>query len=402
MRNSLIHMWMWLALLLVLPDFAYAQTAGKSSIAEVLCTIYGWLAGPLGKSIGVLAVVAVGLAAMFGRIQLPTVLTVMTGLALIFGAQTIVQAMGINATCTVTAPKAADILASPMYHIFACMTKWFVGPLGKSLATLAIIVLGVFATYGKISYHQGLIVSAGIAAMFGASSVISNLGVTASFVGLDTSKATTATFPLSAACGDGGMLKNVFCSLVNWFNGPLGKGMATLGIIILGLGALYGKVSWGVAMIAGVGLALMFGGTTIVSGLGGNGQQACKTGFTPTTTLSIAAAYCNVINWFNGPVGKGITTLAVIIVGLGALFGKVSWTMAMVVAVGVALVFGGTTIVSGLGGPGQMACPTGNMLAPKIAGGAPTPTPFGPVTPLPPKTPKPIPMPTPIPPVIPG
>lgn len=53
-------------------------------------------------------------------------------------------------------------------------------------------------------------------------------------------------FALAAAGGGSGdTIANVLCTVVGWFTGNVGKGIATLAIIIIGVGALMGKVSWG-------------------------------------------------------------------------------------------------------------------------------------------------------------
>ena len=53
--------------------------------------------------------------------------------------------------------------------------------------------------------------------------------------------------------------------------GKLGQGIATLAIIVIGVGALMGKVSWGMAIIVGIGVGVIFGAPTIVNALGGAG-----------------------------------------------------------------------------------------------------------------------------------
>ncbi len=65
---------------------------------------------------------------------------------------------------------------------------------------------------------------------------------------------------------------------------------------------------------------------------------------------NIETALCEVIEWFTGPIGKAIATLAIIIIGVGALMGKVSWGMAIIVGLGVAVIFGAPQIVEELGG----------------------------------------------------
>lgn len=64
----------------------------------------------------------------------------------------------------------------------------------------------------------------------------------------------------------------------------------------------------------------------------------------------IAGTINKVVAWFTGPVGKAIATLAIIVVGIGALMGKLSWGMALIVAVGIIIVFGAADIVQELGG----------------------------------------------------
>lgn len=75
-----------------------------------------------------------------------------------------------------------------------------------------------------------------------------------------------------------------------------------------------------------------------------------QTAATTTTTGSgIDRALCNVYNAFTGTTGRVLASIAIIIVGIGALMGKISWGMALIVAIGVALVFGAASIVDIIG-----------------------------------------------------
>lgn len=68
----------------------------------------------------------------------------------------------------------------------------------------------------------------------------------------------------------------MMCNVVQFFNGNAGKGLATLAIIIIGVGALMGKVSWGMAIIVGLGIALIFGAAAMVDAIGtGGAAQGC-------------------------------------------------------------------------------------------------------------------------------
>ncbi len=70
----------------------------------------------------------------------------------------------------------------------------------------------------------------------------------------------------------GGTIGNLLCNVASWFTGPVGQGIATLAIIVIGIGALMGKVSWGMAIIVGIGVAVIFGAPTIVNELGAGGS----------------------------------------------------------------------------------------------------------------------------------
>lgn len=79
---------------------------------------------------------------------------------------------------------------------------------------------------------------------------------------------------LAAAAGTGETeIARVLCAVVDWFTGSVGKGIATLAIIIIGVGALMGKVSWGMAIIVGIGVAVIFGASNIVNELGDTGSS---------------------------------------------------------------------------------------------------------------------------------
>jgi type IV secretion system protein VirB2 len=76
----------------------------------------------------------------------------------------------------------------------------------------------------------------------------------------------------SGSSGGGDTIGNLLCNVVAWFTGRVGQGIATLAIIVIGIGALMGKVSWGMAIIVGIGVAVIFGAPAIVSELGTGGS----------------------------------------------------------------------------------------------------------------------------------
>jgi len=92
-----------------------------------------------------------------------------------------------------------------------------------------------------------------------------------------------AMLPLEALAADRGAgtaLDNVLCNIVSFFTGAVGKGIATIALIIIGIGALMGKISWGMALIVAMGIAMVFGATTLVDALGAKdagGSTNCTT-----------------------------------------------------------------------------------------------------------------------------
>ncbi|MDE3060643.1 MAG: TrbC/VirB2 family protein [Pseudomonadota bacterium] len=70
---------------------------------------------------------------------------------------------------------------------------------------------------------------------------------------------------------------NVLCTVVGWFTGNTGKGLATIAITVIGIGALLGKVSWGMAIIVGIGVAIVFGAAGIVNAMNAGATSTCST-----------------------------------------------------------------------------------------------------------------------------
>jgi len=61
------------------------------------------------------------------------------------------------------------------------------------------------------------------------------------------------------------------CNVIDglFYNG-IAPGIATLGIIGVGVSATFGKVTWGMAVIVGVGIAAIFGAGALVINFSGN------------------------------------------------------------------------------------------------------------------------------------
>jgi len=73
----------------------------------------------------------------------------------------------------------------------------------------------------------------------------------------------------------GGVIGDVLCNAVEFITTGVGAAIATLAVIVIGIGALMGKVSWGMAIIVALGIAIIFGAGTIADTLSGGKAGTC-------------------------------------------------------------------------------------------------------------------------------
>lgn len=64
----------------------------------------------------------------------------------------------------------------------------------------------------------------------------------------------------------------------------------------------------------------------------------------------IGTSLCRVLNVLNGPTIKVIATIGVLALGFGLFMGKLSWPVALIVLIGIGVVFGASKLVSLISG----------------------------------------------------
>lgn len=75
-----------------------------------------------------------------------------------------------------------------------------------------------------------------------------------------------------------------------------------------------------------------------------------------TATLgNIETVAGTILTALTGTFSRTIATIAVVVLGLMAMFGKLAWDHALKVIFGIALVFGAASIVTAIGGAGSTA-----------------------------------------------
>ena len=67
---------------------------------------------------------------------------------------------------------------------------------------------------------------------------------------------------------------DTLCNIVTKLQGRIGKGIATIAVIFLGIGLFLGKLSWGLAIAIGIGIGGIFGAGQLVNWMGSSGYTA--------------------------------------------------------------------------------------------------------------------------------
>lgn len=70
---------------------------------------------------------------------------------------------------------------------------------------------------------------------------------------------------------------------------------------------------------------------------------------------TIENTICNVVGQLSGGIARGIAAIAIIFLGFSLFLGKISWGLALALAIGIGAIFGAKEIVNMVGGTGN-AC----------------------------------------------
>jgi type IV secretion system protein VirB2 len=75
-----------------------------------------------------------------------------------------------------------------------------------------------------------------------------------------------------------------------------------------------------------------------------------------TNVNEISKVMCNAIDLLTGSIGKSITVVIIISLGIMLLLGKVTWGVAIALAIGIGVIFGSTEFVQLLSGDASFDC----------------------------------------------
>lgn len=77
----------------------------------------------------------------------------------------------------------------------------------------------------------------------------------------------------------GDPISDVICNVIDKLTGPVGRAIATVAVVFVGIGLFLGKMSWGLAIAVGIGIGAIFGAAQIVEIVGGSNED-CDAGGT--------------------------------------------------------------------------------------------------------------------------
>ena len=69
---------------------------------------------------------------------------------------------------------------------------------------------------------------------------------------------------------------DVLCYVIDLLHGNLGMGLATIGVSAVAVGAVFGKVSWGLAFTVVTGVSVLFGAENLLFQAGVIAGDACS------------------------------------------------------------------------------------------------------------------------------
>lgn len=135
----------------------------------------------------------------------------------------------------------------PLSRTICLVVGWLTGGMGQAIATMGIVMLGIGAMMGKVTWQVALIVSFGLSVMFSGAQIVTLL----------TSK--NAGFCVGDPTFTAGYLESILCRVAALASTATGRALSTLAIIFLGITALMGKTSAGVAILLATGIGVMHG-----------------------------------------------------------------------------------------------------------------------------------------------
>jgi type IV secretion system protein VirB2 len=113
------------------------------------------------------------------------------------------------------------------------------------------------------------------------------------------------------------------------------------------------KTAWKACIIAFFAITMSVAAPIYSASAQAAGTQTTNDG---TGKTQISNIICGAVNQLTGTIGRSIAILIIISLAISLFLGKVSWGMAIAVAVGMGILFGAKDVVNLLSGNGTATC----------------------------------------------
>ncbi len=310
-----------------------------------------YMTGLTGKALCTIAILIAGVGALFGRVSWIRALTIAVGVALVFGAITVVHmASGgadqgvkvVNSTGQCDDPLTLLGTAGlPLNHIcdsLRTIINTIASSTGQGIATLAVLILGLSALFGRLTPAQAIVSALGIALVFGAVNIVNILW----------DHGNLNSDCIVSAIAKIGRAELVLCRFLQELRGDSARFMGTIAVMSLGFLAMIGRLSWQFAIVCFVGIATVYGSDAILNLIAPAAAEDCNTLVGATWGVGLGAiegVMCSIVRFISGAAGKALASSAIVMLGFGAMMGKINYTSALTVAIGTAIAFGSPHLV---------------------------------------------------------
>ncbi len=78
--------------------------------------------------------------------------------------------------------------------------------------------------------------------------------------------------------------------------------------------------------------------------------------FSSSSDDGISNVLCTIVTKLTGPIGKAISMIALVVLGIGIFMGKLQWQLALSIALGITFIFSAGKIINWLAGGGSASC----------------------------------------------
>ncbi|MFY9590001.1 TrbC/VirB2 family protein [Rickettsia endosymbiont of Halotydeus destructor] len=157
----------------------------------------------------------------------------------------------------------------------------------------------------------------------------------------------------SDALGSNDPIGTGICEVLAVFRSDLIQIIQLISVIALGIQVMRGKLRWETAVTVIVAIIIMsysYYIVAIISGVSMDSMKSCTTLYSKVQDDSFARELCKLMIIFSGNAMRVIAIMGISALGIQSLRGKLKWEVALMVVVGIILMFKAPQIIFAIRG----------------------------------------------------